>query len=137
MLLVRPRHEQSRRRLPQFMGPGGYAVPREPIRVVLARDEEVAGVTNGAAKNKPPAYGLWRESVVSFQVDSIMKERMTNVFPRELIRIDYSGSAMKTRRSRRRAGLHLLAPRVTLDPARHRTYQTMESTMSWKPSRGR
>ncbi|KAI1160350.1 hypothetical protein F5B18DRAFT_512801 [Nemania serpens] len=44
-------------------GHPGYAIPREPIRVVLARDEEAAGIESEAAKLKPPAYGLWRESV--------------------------------------------------------------------------
>lgn len=44
--------------------PGGYAIPRQPIRVVLARDEEAAGVESVAAKTQPPAYGLWRETVV-------------------------------------------------------------------------
>lgn len=42
----------------------GYAVPQEPIRVVLARDEEAAGLESEASKMTPPAYGLWRESVV-------------------------------------------------------------------------
>ena len=66
MLVVRPRRDEDHhRRLPGFMGPGGYAVPREPIRVVLARDEEAAGIESEAVKAKPPAYGLWRESVVS------------------------------------------------------------------------
>ena len=51
--------------MPQMLGPGGYAVPRRPIRVVLARDEEAAGIESEAAKTSPPAYGLWRESVVS------------------------------------------------------------------------
>ncbi|KAK0708619.1 hypothetical protein B0H67DRAFT_590787 [Lasiosphaeris hirsuta] len=50
-------------RLPEMMGPGGYAIPREPIRVVLARDEEAAGIESEATKSNPPAYGLWRESV--------------------------------------------------------------------------
>lgn len=44
--------------------PGGYAIPRQPIRVVLARDEEAAGMESVAAKIQPPAYGLWRESIV-------------------------------------------------------------------------
>ncbi len=52
--------------LPQMFGPGGYAIPRQPIRVVLARDEEAAGIESEATKANPPAYGLWRESVVSF-----------------------------------------------------------------------
>jgi hypothetical protein len=56
--------------MPQMLGPGGYAIPRQPIRVVLARDEEAAGIDSEATKTNPPAYGLWRESVVS-----------TNFFP--------------------------------------------------------
>ncbi|TRX97073.1 hypothetical protein FHL15_001867 [Xylaria flabelliformis] len=44
-------------------GHPGYAVPVQPIRVVLARDEEAAGIESEATKMKPPAYGLWRESV--------------------------------------------------------------------------
>jgi len=47
-----------------MMGPGGYAIPRRPIRVVLARDEEAAGIESEATKTNPPAYGRWRESVV-------------------------------------------------------------------------
>ena len=42
-----------------------YAIPNEPIRVVLARDEEAAGIASETSKVTPPAYGLWRESVVS------------------------------------------------------------------------
>ncbi|KAK6216752.1 hypothetical protein QIS74_06866 [Colletotrichum tabaci] len=49
--------------MPQLLPPGGYAVPREPIRVVLARDEEEQGEVSEAVQAKPPAYGLWRESV--------------------------------------------------------------------------
>ncbi|KAI0596150.1 hypothetical protein F4775DRAFT_323565 [Biscogniauxia sp. FL1348] len=83
LMVLRPRgredddEEQQRRRagggsssdgsrgpLPQYYGPGGYAIPRRPIRVVLARDEEAAGILDSeAAKLQPPAYGLWRESV--------------------------------------------------------------------------
>lgn len=51
--------------LPQMYGPGGFAIPREPIRVVMARDEEAAGIESETTKINPPAYGLWRESVVS------------------------------------------------------------------------
>lgn len=48
------------------LGPGGYVVPPRPIRVVMARDEEDAtGGAPEAGKTTPPAYGLWRESVVS------------------------------------------------------------------------
>ncbi|KAL2134492.1 hypothetical protein VTI74DRAFT_11675 [Chaetomium olivicolor] len=49
---------------PEMVGPGGYAIPAEPIPVVLARDEEAAGIESEATKTGPPAYGVWRESVV-------------------------------------------------------------------------
>ncbi|KAJ4379463.1 hypothetical protein N0V85_008877 [Neurospora sp. IMI 360204] len=42
---------------------GPYAIPPTPIRVVLARDEEAAGIPSDAAVSKPPEYGQWRESV--------------------------------------------------------------------------
>lgn len=74
MLIVRPRNDESssdpmRARgglmhHAAVVGPGGYAIPRRPIRVVLARDEEAAGLESEATKTNPPAYGLWRESVV-------------------------------------------------------------------------
>ncbi|KAK4142707.1 uncharacterized protein C8A04DRAFT_38086 [Dichotomopilus funicola] len=48
---------------PEMLGPSGYAVPREPIPVVLARDEEAVGIQSEATKTGPPAYGVWRESV--------------------------------------------------------------------------
>ncbi len=66
MLIVRPPNEEDeeRARLPQLMEPGGYAVPRRPIHVILARDEEEEGAESDANKLQPPAYGLWRESVV-------------------------------------------------------------------------
>ncbi|KAJ4418358.1 hypothetical protein N0V82_005639 [Gnomoniopsis sp. IMI 355080] len=65
LLIFRPKPTEERRRsrLPQMYGPSGYAVPRQPIRVVLARDEEAAGIESDATKTNPPAYGLWRESV--------------------------------------------------------------------------
>jgi len=44
---------------------GGYAIPAQPIRVLLARDEEAAGIESETTKMTPPAYGIWRESVVS------------------------------------------------------------------------
>lgn len=56
--------EQASGRQP-MLALGGYAIPRVPIRVVLARDEEAAGVESETTKLRPPAYGLWRESVVS------------------------------------------------------------------------
>ncbi|ETS84107.1 hypothetical protein PFICI_02132 [Pestalotiopsis fici W106-1] len=65
MLIVKPRSDddENRARLPEMFGPGGYAVPRRPIRVLLARDEEAAGLESETTKLQPPAYGLWRESV--------------------------------------------------------------------------
>ncbi|KAI0842399.1 hypothetical protein F5Y06DRAFT_292326 [Hypoxylon sp. FL0890] len=64
MLIVKPPNEddEERQSLPRMMEPGGYAVPRRPIHVILARDEEAAGMDT-ANKLQPPAYGLWRESV--------------------------------------------------------------------------
>lgn len=50
--------------IPRAVDPRGYAVPRTPIRVVMAQDEEAAGAENETMTMKPPAYGLWRESVV-------------------------------------------------------------------------
>ncbi|KAL6874850.1 hypothetical protein J3F83DRAFT_728879 [Trichoderma novae-zelandiae] len=49
--------------VPRAVDPRGYAIPRNPIRVVMAQDEEAAGLENEAMTMKPPAYGLWRESV--------------------------------------------------------------------------
>lgn len=66
MLVMRGGRENEdleRGRLPEMTGPGGYAMPRQPIRVVLARDEEAAGIESEATKSNPPAYGRWRESV--------------------------------------------------------------------------
>ncbi|KAK2059939.1 hypothetical protein LY76DRAFT_615393 [Colletotrichum caudatum] len=64
MIIFRLRpDDDARPPMPQPLAPGGYAVPREPIRVVLARDEEEQGEVSEALLAKPPAYGLWRESV--------------------------------------------------------------------------
>ncbi|KAJ4287517.1 hypothetical protein N0V88_007618 [Collariella sp. IMI 366227] len=54
---------QQGRRTPEMVGPDGYAIPSEPIPVVLARDEEAVGIQSEATKTGPPAYGMWRESV--------------------------------------------------------------------------
>lgn len=48
----------------------GYMDPAQPIPVVLARDEEVAmeeydNTPKMGLRPPPPAYGLWRGSVVS------------------------------------------------------------------------
>lgn len=63
MLLAKAR-KRGQAPFPEMIGPGGYAIPREPIPVVLARDEEAAGIESEATKVAPPAYGVWRESVV-------------------------------------------------------------------------
>ncbi|KAG5980656.1 hypothetical protein E4U55_003799 [Claviceps digitariae] len=62
-LLVSRGHRTRSERLPNMSGPGGYAVPTKPIHVVLARDEEAAGIESETSNSHPPAYGLWRESV--------------------------------------------------------------------------
>jgi hypothetical protein len=70
-----PRLRSSRRhnRIPSTAGPEGFK-PNRPIPVQLARDEEIAAIDEDgtiqeekleALKQPPPAYGLWRESVVS------------------------------------------------------------------------
>lgn len=70
MILLRgPRDEYASNRVPSRVGPMGYAQPERPIHVVLARDEEIAADGDEAGREKvmppPPAYGLWRSSVVS------------------------------------------------------------------------
>lgn len=65
MLIHPPEDNDLEQQLPSMIGPGGYANPEVPIRVALARDEEAAGIESEATKIPPPAYGLWRESVVS------------------------------------------------------------------------
>lgn len=59
----------NRSRIPSQLGPGGYAEPERPIPVVLPADEESMAECEGGSQEKlaapPPAYGLWRSSVVS------------------------------------------------------------------------
>lgn len=67
MLIIHPPVEpdlEEQQQLPPMTGIAGYANPASPIRVTLARDEEAAGIESEATKLPPPAYGLWRESVV-------------------------------------------------------------------------
>ncbi|KAK1469452.1 hypothetical protein CMEL01_01219 [Colletotrichum melonis] len=83
MLVIRPRvDDETRPPMPQLLAPGGYAVPREPIRVVLARDEEEQGEVSEAVLAKPPAYGLWRESV-RVDPNRIYWQRNPNAAPNE------------------------------------------------------
>lgn len=68
MILLRgPRDEVATNRVPSRVGPMGYAQPERPIHVILARDEEIAadGEEREKVRPPPPAYGLWRSSVVS------------------------------------------------------------------------
>lgn len=65
--------------VPRAMDPRGYAIPRKPIRVVMAQDEEAAGVETEAMRMKPPAYGLWRESVVCIERNIVPKPWLTQI----------------------------------------------------------
>lgn len=66
MLVTRPqRYDDRSTDVPGGMSFAGFSLPRRPIRVLLARDEEAAGVESETTKLQPPAYGVWRESVVS------------------------------------------------------------------------
>lgn len=66
MKILKPPCEDEIPNLPAMVGPNGYANPAQPIPVALARDEEAAGIESDATKIPPPAYGLWRESVVCY-----------------------------------------------------------------------
>lgn len=83
MLVMRPNRIAELRpdRVPSRAGPLGYAQPEQPIPVVLARDEEIA-VGDSPEENKkvvppPPAYGLWRSSVVSISDPPLPKPRVS------------------------------------------------------------
>lgn len=83
----------------------GYAVPVEPIRVILARDEEAAGLDDEVSKVTPPAYGIWRESVVSLGMKGggpgggpvLHRVPKANTTVSELIPIFYTGSEANPR----------------------------------------
>ncbi|KJZ70829.1 hypothetical protein HIM_09788 [Hirsutella minnesotensis 3608] len=66
LLLIKLRPEREQRRgapVPATLRPNNYAVPSKPIPVLLARDEEAAGIQSETVTSRPPAYGIWRESV--------------------------------------------------------------------------
>ena len=73
MLAMRPKGRDTCGELVDQSRAGVIARPREPIPVILARDEElglhendsVVEDTEVAVPPPPPAYGLWRCSVVS------------------------------------------------------------------------
>ncbi|KAG0640927.1 hypothetical protein HOY80DRAFT_884035 [Tuber brumale] len=49
-------------RIPSVAGPGGYANPREPIRIHTPYGADGQGLAD-PTKSPPPVYGLWRCSV--------------------------------------------------------------------------
>jgi hypothetical protein len=79
MMIIHPPSDDDieNQNLPSMIGPGGYANPVVPIRVALARDEEAAGIESEATKLPPPAYGLWRESVVCKYLKHILGPVLT------------------------------------------------------------
>jgi hypothetical protein len=102
MFIVRPKpsEDEEQPRVPAMFGPGGYAVPRRPIRVLLARDEEAAGLESETTKMQPPAYGLWRESVVRTRTIlhrpwlSVCKPLLTILYYSEWTPIAYTGNVI-------------------------------------------
>lgn len=67
--------------IPHNVGPSGYAQPERPIPVVLAGDEELLAESHRSAQEKipppPPAYGLWRSSVVSVSKCCSSNQKLT------------------------------------------------------------
>ena len=122
--------EQQR---PPMIGPRGYANPAEPIRIALVRDEEAAGIESEATKFPPPAYGLWRESVVCFSGTLLDMKLMRYS---EWIRTESFGNATKRLRVSVR---DLWAERneLQLQIGLHPTFPRMASTMSLKRNRDR
>jgi hypothetical protein len=88
---LRPPRQHRRGLIPSIAGPEGFT-PDVPIPVQLARDEEIAAQTEDgileeekmdALKVPPPAYGLWRCSVVSFNLKYFFLQIWSNfVFQR-------------------------------------------------------
>jgi hypothetical protein len=72
MLALGSRKQHDRRYgVPGTPDEEGFAHPQKPIRVILARDEELGlhehdqeGQNGSSIAPPPPAYGLWRSSVV-------------------------------------------------------------------------
>jgi hypothetical protein len=95
MMIMHPPSDDDleNRNLPAMIGPGGYANPVVPIRVALARDEEAAGIESEATKLPPPAYGLWRESVVRRRLVWSVHEILISY--REWTRIAFSGNVTR------------------------------------------
>jgi hypothetical protein len=151
MLIVRPPTDEEeeafarrRRGLPNVYGHGGYAVPRQPIRVLLARDEEAAGIESITNVAKPPAYGLWRESVVrSHAISCSYKSLDLTPGLSASTPTAYTGNAMmkhKRRQSRRRTRMRVVREQVARIMARGlgrredhlRMPRTTASRISWR-----
>lgn len=70
MLAMHARQQNRTGRVPSEADENGFAQPQRPIRVILARDEELGlhdneeGPITSSVPPPPPAYGLWRCSVV-------------------------------------------------------------------------
>jgi hypothetical protein len=92
-----PRSTRSRNAIPSIVGPEGFNPPA-PIRVHLARDEEVAAVEESkleALKAPPPAYGLWRCSVVCLDYSLPWPFAIERVVFRKLILISYNSESIQ------------------------------------------
>lgn len=133
MLISPPSDHDLERGLPQMIGAGGYANPPVPVQVTLARDEEAAGIESDATKTPPPAYGLWRESVVRGFQNDLRANLLTT--PRGSTRTVSIGSETKQQQLDTSV---LLADR-TLDlqqPDHHLISLKMESIMSSRLNQG-
>ena len=71
MLVLSSRKDPLNGGIPREFNEEGFAQPKKPIRVILARDEELGlheqyeeGQPISSIPPPPPAYGLWRCSVV-------------------------------------------------------------------------
>lgn len=87
MLAMKPAPRRRRNRIPSICGPEGFQ-PDEPIRVHLAADDDleagadaghvegdrepVVDENEGKVKVPPPAYGLWRSSVVGVSLVELL-----------------------------------------------------------------
>lgn len=75
LIVVKNKGHEQISRAPSYSSARGFAQPRRPVQVVLARDEELGFAEEEEEFNgpksiapPPPAYGFWRGSVVSLQI---------------------------------------------------------------------
>ena len=127
-----PAEDDDTQRVPSMVGRDGFARPQHPIRVITARDEEIVEGPSAATLAPPPAYGLWRSSVVSPACSSLSSKSLT--LDSVLIRIFSTGNVtnrllhVKTPNKK----LQLLVPQPPIDlhlicHKRHRTEWSMSS----------